>query len=192
MSSSLDRVYVRIVTGAIEKVMITTSRLQLRHWRHADRVAFAAMNADSEGMGDQGGPIDRATSDSKLDRYATAFRERGLGRWVIEKGEEFLGYAGVMPSWPGHPLGTHYEIGWRLVRTAWGRGYATEAARAALADSFTRARLTEVLAYTAPDNARSQAVMSRLGLQREPSRDFIATNEVVGSWKGLVWSAHPA
>ncbi len=78
--------------------MINTPHLQLRHWRHDDRSAFAAMNADPEVMRDQGGPIDRATSDLKLDRYASAFRERGLGRWVIKKGEEFLGYAGIMPS----------------------------------------------------------------------------------------------
>ena len=86
------------------------------------------------------------------------------------------------------PLGFHVEIGWRLVRRAWGRGYATEAARAALADAFHRCGLTEVLAYTAHDNGRSEAVMNRLGLRRDPSRDFTAFYGDVGPWTGLVWT----
>ena len=76
------------------------------------------------------------------------------------------------------------------MRSAWGHGYATEAARAALHDAFTRCGLTDVLAYTAPDNLRSQAVMARLGLRRDASRDF---SEPVGErmWRGLVWVATP-
>jgi RimJ/RimL family protein N-acetyltransferase len=76
-----------------------------------------------------------------------------------------------------------------LVRHAWGHGYATEAARAALSDAFTRVGLTEVLAYTALDNLRSQAVMDRLQLRRDPSRDFTADYDTVKGWRGLVWVA---
>ena len=94
-----------------------------------------------------------------------------------------------MPSLPGHPLGPHYEIGWRLVRRAWGHGYATEAARAALDDTFTRVGLAEVIAYTAPDNSRSQGVMDRLQLRRDASRDFTADTDTIKGWRGLVWVA---
>ena len=143
-------------------------------------------------MLDAGGPLDREQSDAKLDRYAAVFNQHGFSRWAVETLEgEFLGYAGVMPSRPAHPLGPHAEIGWRLARSAWGQGYATEAAEAALDDVFARCGLTEVLAYTAPDNLRSQAVMARLGLCRDPSRDFY---EFDGPrvWHGLVWVATPA
>jgi RimJ/RimL family protein N-acetyltransferase len=103
----------------------------------------------------------------------------------------FLGYAGIMMSaWPNHPLGPHADIGWRLVRSAWGHGYATEAAFAALDDGFKRAGLQEVLAYTDPDNQRSRAVIARLGLQRDASRDFDFVYQG-RQWHGIVWLARP-
>lgn len=148
------------------------------------------MHADPEVMRDYGRPISRRESDAKLDRYAATYHQHGFCRWVIESKEGvFLGYTGVMPSRPGHPLGLHFEIGWRLVRRAWGQGYATEAARAALKDAFTRAGLAEVIAYTAPDNLRSQAVMRRLQLHRDPFRDFTADYDTIKDWRGLVWVA---
>ena len=135
-------------------------------------------------MRDYGGPISRTASDAKLDRYASAFRQHGLCRWALERREgDFLGYVGVMPSDPAHPLGTHFDIGWRIVRNAWGQGFATEAARAALHDAFVRAGLREVLACTAPDNLRSRAVMKRLGLARDPLRDFTTHSDETGDWK---------
>jgi RimJ/RimL family protein N-acetyltransferase len=171
-------------------MLIETTRLRLRIWRTADRDAFAALNSDAEVMADEGGPLERASSDAKLDRYAAAFARYGFGRWLVEDRDAgFLGYAGVMPSPAGHPLGDHFEIGWRFKRLAWGRGYATEAARAALDDSLGRAGLPEVLAYTAADNLRSQAVMKRLELRRDPARDFTADYPHQKGWRGLVWVA---
>jgi RimJ/RimL family protein N-acetyltransferase len=174
-------------------MIIDTPRTRLRCWQEADRAAFAAMHADPEVMLDQGGPLNRTTSDAKFDRYAAAFNRYGVCRWAIESRDgEFLGYAGIMPSHKDHPLGAHFDIGWRLMRSAWGKGYATEAARAALHDAFARVGLREVIAYTAPGNIRSQAVMSRLRLQRDPSRDFTTDYDDVGAWRGLVWVARPA
>ncbi len=148
------------------------------------------MHADAEVMHDYGGPIGKNESDAKLDRYAATWWEHAFGRWVIETLDgAFLGYAGVMPSRPDHPLGSHAEIGWRLVRHAWGHGYATEAARAALDDAFVRVRLAEVVSYTAADNLRSQAVMVRLQMQRDPTRDFTCDYDGVTAWRGLVWTA---
>ncbi len=88
-----------------------------------------------------------------------------------------------------HPLGPHVEIGWRFTRNAWGQGYATESARAALDNVFQNTELEEVLSYTGADNLRSQAVMARLNLQRDAARDFTAEYEDVGAWRGLVWVA---
>lgn len=146
------------------------------------------MHADADVMHDYGGPIDHNASNTKFDRYLRAWREHGFGRWVVETRDGiFLGYVGAMPSRCDHSIGSHVEIGWRLVRHAWGHGYATEAAQAALRDAFLRVGLNEVLAYTADDNLRSQAVMIRLQMQRDTSRDFTLDYDGVKSWRGLVW-----
>src|SRR5262245_20568947 len=172
---------------------IETDRLRLRTWIERDRDAFAELNADPVVMADLGGPLMRDVSDAKLDRYIDAIRRHGYGRWLVEtRAGSFLGYCGVMTAPPDHPIGQHAEIGWRFRRHAWGKGYATEAAQAALADAFRRVHLAEVLAYTSADNHRSQAVMRRLRLCRDESRDFEIYNDRLGRWRGLVWSATPS
>ncbi len=170
---------------------LDTQRLTLRCWQEADRDAFAALHADPDVMWDEPDPLDRAASDAKFDRYIATFDRHGFTRWALDSRDgDFLGYCGLLPSRPAHPLGPHADIGWRLIRSAWGHGYATEAAEAALADAFTRCGLEEVIAYTAPDNLRSQAVMTRLGLRRDPSRDYSEPYKS-GLWHGLVWVAMP-
>jgi RimJ/RimL family protein N-acetyltransferase len=137
-------------------------------------------------MWDVGHPLGRAESDAKLARYRAAFDTHGFGRWaVVDPQGSFLGYAGVMPISRDFPVAPGFEIGWRFVRSAWGKGLATEAAAAALADVFARSDLPEILSYTAADNLRSRAVMRRLGLQRDPRRDFALDS----GWRGLVWVA---
>jgi RimJ/RimL family protein N-acetyltransferase len=168
--------------------MLRTARLHLVPWTEKHRDPFAAMNADPAVMWDFGFTLSRAESDAKLDRYAAALRDHGLSRWAVEDADgRYLGYVGILPGRADHPLGPHHEIGWRLVRAAWGQGYATEAARAAIDDAFVRAGLDEILAYTAPDNHRSQAVMERLGLARDAMRDFNMP-QADRIWRGLVWS----
>jgi RimJ/RimL family protein N-acetyltransferase len=174
--------------------MIQTQRLRLRPWHDEHRAAFAQMHADPEVMADLGGPIDQTKSDEKFDRYRAAYDQHGVSRWAVENADgTFLGYAGVMPRLRrDHPLGPHFEIGWRFIRSAWGHGYATESAKAALHDAPRRAGLKQIVSYTSADNLRSQAVMARLKFQRKPSLDFVAEYDDVGSWRGLVWIAFPA
>jgi RimJ/RimL family protein N-acetyltransferase len=171
--------------------VIDSRRLRLRIWQDSDRDAFATLNADPKVTRDLGGPLDRTESDAKFDRYMAAYEQHGFCRWALERLDgQFLGYAGVMPSRPGHPLGPHADIGWRLVRPAWGQGYATEAAKSALRDVFQRVQLKQVLAYTSAENVRSQAVIERLNMRRAATLDY---SEPLGTemWHGLVWIARP-
>lgn len=169
-------------------MILQTPRLRLRQWRDTDRDNFAALHADPDVNADLGGPFSCDKSDKKLTRYMKAQTEQGYSRWVIEGLDGvFLGYAGIMPVLGEHPLGVHNEIGWRLNRMAWGQGYASEAARAALKDGCERLGLAEILSYTSPTNLRSQAVMERIGMKRDSAKDFTAQYDGYGDWRGLVW-----
>ena len=163
---------------------------ELRRWSEIYRDAFVEMQYDPEVMADLGGPFDRADSSVKFDRYLNAWNVHGISRWaVVDHAFGFLGYAGVMKSGdPDHPLGSHYEIGWRFRRDAWGKGLATESARRALNHAWTVLKTDEIVSYTAPDNLRSQNVMRRLNLKRDGARDFTARYPR-GDWTGLVWVA---
>lgn len=170
--------------------MIETPRLKLHAWSDGHRAAFAQMHADPEVMADLGGPIDRADSDLKFDRYCAALRDHGTSRWAVEDNDgRFLGYAGVMPRMlKEHPLGPHFEVGWRFVRPAWGKGFVTESARAALDHAHRTVGLTGIVSYTSSDNLRSQAVMKRLSFIRQPSLDFTIPASQGTEWHGLVWA----
>ncbi len=170
--------------------MIRTERTILRPWRDGDLDAFAAMLADPEVMADYGGPLARKTAARKLDRYRAAYERLGFSRLAVTGLDgEFLGYVGIMPMDEGHPRAPGVEIGWRLVRRAWGSGLATEAARACLDAGFADQGFDEVLSYTAASNLRSQSVMRKLNLERDPARDFEMVTDGQ-AWSGLVWVAH--
>jgi RimJ/RimL family protein N-acetyltransferase len=168
---------------------IRTERTILRPWRAADAPAFSALHADPEVMRDTRGVFGRSESDDKLQRYRAAFEEHGFCRWAVDDLQgRFLGYAGVMPIPANFPVAPGYDIGWRFVRSAWGQGLATEAASASLEDVFRRTRIAEVLSFTSATNARSQAVMQRLNLQRDETRDFVLESRGV-AWRAMLWFA---
>ena len=154
--------------------MIETQRLILRRWRDTDRDPYSAMMADPQVADALGGVLDRAQVDRSIDRNEAAFEQHGVGRFAVERRADgrFLGHSGLMPIPKALPTAPGFEIGWALAKDAWGAGYASEAARAAIADGFTRIGLVEIIAYTTLGNLRSQAVMARVGLAGTPDRDF--------------------
>ncbi|WP_026213988.1 GNAT family N-acetyltransferase [Nonomuraea coxensis] len=151
-----------------------TERLIMRRWREEDREPFAAMNADPAVMEHYPAPLTREQSDIMVDRIERQFDERGYSLWALEVigTGEFIGFTGLAWQTFDAPFLPAAEIGWRLARPAWGHGYATEAARRALRYAFEEAGLTEVISMTATTNLRSQAVMRRLGMTRDPAEDF--------------------
>ena len=114
--------------------MIETARLTLSAWTEAERAPFAAMCADPEVMHDYLAAEDAATAGARLDRYMAAQARDGFGKWAVRRKHDgaFLGWCGVSPIWPTLAPAPGLEIGWRLIRAAWGFGFATEAARPGL------------------------------------------------------------
>ncbi|MFF6783562.1 GNAT family N-acetyltransferase [Streptomyces sp. NPDC012510] len=152
---------------------LRTDRLLLRHWRESDLAPWAAMNADPVVREYFPEVLTPEQSEASATRFQTDLDERGWGWWAVEVRAtgEFIGFTGLDPVEEDMPF-TGVEAGWRLTRAAWGHGYATEAARAVVDFGFRRLALTEILAITTATNLRSQAVMRRLGMTRDPADDF--------------------
>src|SRR5580693_3719967 len=140
---------------------IETRRLVLRRWRNADREPFAAMNADPQTLVFFPSTLTRAESDAHIDRIEARFQADGYGLWALEVKVtgQFIGFTGLSPMQEDVPGAGGTEIGWRLARHAWHRGYATEAALAARDVAFTGAGLAELWSMTSVLNTPSQAVM---------------------------------
>lgn len=154
--------------------MIETRRLLLRRWRPEDLEPFAALNADPVVMEHLPAPLSRDEAAALIERLEGHFDAHGFGLFAVEvRGEEpCIGYLGLTRVAFETAFTPAVEIGWRLARHAWGRGFATEAARAVLAFAFDEIGLGEVVSFTVPANRRSQAVMERIGLVRDPAGDF--------------------
>jgi RimJ/RimL family protein N-acetyltransferase len=154
--------------------MLHTPRLVLRTWRDDDLDAWAAMNADPRVMEHFPKLLDRAESDAMAVRVRDSHAQLGFGLWAVEVPgvTNFAGFVGLsVPRFEAH-FTPCVEIGWRLGHAHWGKGYATEAARAALAEGFGRLGLDEIVAMTAVGNRRSRHVMEKLGMTRSADDDF--------------------
>ena len=136
------------------------------------------MNANEEVMRFFVAPYSRAESDAYVDAIEAEFVDHGYGPWAVEiPGESpFIGYVGLSL----HPYFPTPEVGWRLDRPYWRKGYATEAARAAVADGFERVGLTDIVSFTTPLNVPSVRVMERLGMTHDPADDFDHPNVPLG------------
>ena len=154
--------------------VLRTERLVLRGWREDDLAPFAALNADPMVMEHFPRLLDREQSDAFVrERIEPHFAERGFGLWAVEVPgvAPFVGFVGLQsPSFDAF-FTPCVEVGWRLAAAHWGRGYATEAAHAAVAFGFEVAGLEEIVSFTVPANIRSIAVMERLGMRYDGEFD---------------------
>jgi RimJ/RimL family protein N-acetyltransferase len=153
---------------------LKTDRLLLRRWVPADREPFAALNADPRVAEHLPASLSRQESDALAARIEAHFEEHGFGLWAVEvRGvAPFAGFTGLSnPAFQSH-FTPCVEIGWRLAAPYWGNGYASEAARAALAFGFDRLGLGEIVSFTVPGNSRSRRVMQRIGMRHDPKDDF--------------------
>ncbi len=154
--------------------MLRTERLLVREWREEDRGPFAELNADPEVMAHFPAVLTRAESDALAGWIESRMAEDGFGFWALEVAGsgEFVGFTGIARTRFDAHFTPAVEIGWRLGRGSWGRGYASEAARAVLAHGFTGLGLAEIVSFTTVGTVRSQAVMRRIGMVRDEAEDF--------------------
>jgi len=153
---------------------LRTERLLLRRWRDADLEPFAALNADPATMRFFPATLTREESDAHAERIGRQIEEEGWGLWAVEvpRDAAFAGFVGLArPGFEAH-FTPAVEVGWRLARAHWGKGYATEAGRAALAFGFAELGLEEIVSFTSRANEPSWRVMERLGMSRDPADDF--------------------
>lgn len=153
---------------------LATPRLVLRQWRDSDLAPFAALNADPEVMRFMPRCLGRAESEALAGRYRERIAERGWDLWALERRDDgcFAGVLGLAVATFPAPFTPCVEVAWRLARTQWGQGLATEAAAVALRFGFEELALEEILAFTVPANTRSRAVMERLGMRHAAGEDF--------------------
>lgn len=153
---------------------LQTERLCLRGWVADDREPFAALNADPRVMEFLGATLTRDQSDALIERIEAGWASHGFGLWAVavKGGAPFIGFVGLsVPRFESH-FTPCVEVGWRLAAASWGHGYASEAARAALAQGFEVRELPEIVSFTTGANLRSRRVMERIGMRRDARDDF--------------------
>jgi RimJ/RimL family protein N-acetyltransferase len=155
--------------------LLETSRLLLRKWdMDSDLLPFTAIVQDPSVMEYYPALGDEEWAKGIIKVHNEQLDKNGLGllACVLKSTREFIGYTGLMvPGFQAH-FTPCVEIGWRLAHHAWGKGYATEAAQAALTYGFTQRKLEEIVSFTVPQNLRSRRVMEKLGMTHDEQENF--------------------
>lgn len=172
-----------------------TERLILRDWTEPDRAPFLEHTNTPAVMRWLGGVMTTEKARAMMERLESYHRDHGFTFWVVQRkpdggdlSGEILGFCGLKrANLPPGPLGD-IEIGWRLREDAWGKGYAREAASAAMRVAFENCEAPHVLALTVLENTPSWGLMERLGMKRRADLDFRAEGEAAWAESIAVWS----
>jgi len=161
---------------------LVTPRMRLREWRDQDLDAYATMSGDPRVREFYPDLLTREQCAASMRHIQEHFARNGFGMWAAEltDGAPCIGFIGLQIPAFDAPFTPCVEIGWYLAHEHWGRGYATEGARAALAFGFESLGLKEIVAMTTVSNARSRHVMEKLGMTRNPTDDFDHPNVPAG------------
>jgi RimJ/RimL family protein N-acetyltransferase len=149
-------------------ISIETNRLILRPWQDSDLSSFFEMSQDHDVMRYFPNLLSRSESDDLAHLIQSFIKKQSWGFWALELKEngEFIGFTGLHHQPTKFDFSPCTEIGWRLKRSAWGKGLAFEAAQASLDFGFKHLKLNEIVAFTAYSNLPSQKLMERLGMNK--------------------------
>lgn len=168
-------------------VTLETDRLILREWRESDFARHAEICANPEVMRflGEGKPLSRFDAWRHLAMLVGHWHLRGYGHWAVEEKEtgQLIGRIGFFnpEGWPG------FELGWTLAQEAWGKGYATEGARRALAYAFREMGRDHVISLIDPENRASIRVALRLGEQPEGTAEVFGKEVIVYGIARSAW-----
>jgi RimJ/RimL family protein N-acetyltransferase len=163
-----------LIVGTSPITILRSERLILRRWQDSDRKPFAEINADPRVMKFFPNPLTHEQSDRLIDRIEAAFTQRGFGLCAVElqSDHSFLGFIGLsVPNFEAR-FTPCVEIGWRLASHAWGKGFATEGAKAIAAYAFQTLDLDSLVSFTSEQNLRSRRVMEKIGMTFDPADSF--------------------
>lgn len=146
---------------------LKTDRLLLRAWKQEDYPHFAQLNADPSVMEYYPNTLSEDQSNAMADKIQSLLLERSWGFWAVEliDKKQFIGFVGLHKPSYDLPVTPCIEIGWRLAKEHWGKGYATEAAQEALKFAFEELSLRDVYSFTSIANKKSRRVMECIGMQ---------------------------
>ena len=159
----------------MDKFHIETERLVIRNWRDEDRELMHLINSDEQVMEFFPFRRNRKEADETLERVRASIDEKGYGftALAMKQSNKAIGFCGLADTnFEAPGLSDRVEIGWRLAPRYWGNGYVTEAAKRLLDFGFEHLELEEVVSFAVYDNKRSTDVMQRIGMKRDPARDF--------------------
>jgi hypothetical protein len=152
--------------------MYRTERLVMREWNLSDVEPFSQMCADPNVMRYFPSVMTYDECASFVDRVIQRHTEDGFGLWVVEVDGLFAGFTGLARAAFQTAFTPCVEVGWRLATWAWGKGYATEAAKEALRIGFEQHKISEIFSFTTQTNLPSESVMKRIGMKRREDLDF--------------------
>jgi RimJ/RimL family protein N-acetyltransferase len=152
--------------------MYRTERLLLREWAKADIEPFSQMCADPQVMRYFPSVMTYDECVGFIERQMQGHIENGFGLWALEVEGLFAGFTGLARATFATTFTPCVEVGWRLAPWAWGKGFASEAAKESLRIGFEEHQISEIFSFTTQSNTPSEAVMKRIGMQRREDLDF--------------------
>ena len=165
-----------------KEYQFTSERLGFRNWKETDKEPFAKMNADKKVMEFFPAIRTKQESDDLVDRLSKHYIEFGFTFYAVEeiKTKQFIGFIGMINTSFEAYFTPCVEIGWRLQKESWNKGYATEGAKRCIKYGFKELELKEIYAITPLKNQPSENVMQKIGMQKQGTFEHPKIEE--GHW----------
>lgn len=148
--------------------LFKSERLGFRQWQASDLPTFAEMNANAEVLRFFPTLLTTEESNALAERLMKGIEEYGYGFFAVDRLEEgdFIGFIGLINATFEASFTPCVEVGWRLKREVWNKGYATEGAKRCVEYGFETLKLEEIYSFTALPNLASERVMQKIGMQK--------------------------